>query len=282
MTKRKIDKWLLVFMVVVGLACVGVMRSASADCGGGNGSDDPPAHGCDDGNGGGDNGEGGGDSMAESDANAQADANADASAGSESDASADASTGDQTVNLNQAKTTGRSYMSSGDATADCQKFGGISSGWVGGALGLGINFTDKECRLLKVYDRLVDRGLLLVANKALCDTRTLRKLYGKGGAGTCQAELTDSYQTSQDDVRDEVDDLRRMVRELSERSRTANTSSQGAESGETAEYGHNEPSQDAQDERSTLSEYQSTAENCEPCPDCEEQATRAFKACVAK
>ena len=200
-------------------------------------------------------------------ADAQADANADASADSSSDSSAqaDASNGDQTVNFNgpsELKTTGRAYQSSGDATADCQKFGGISSGWVGGALGLGVNFTDKECRQLQIYDRLVDRGLLTVANATLCQTRTLRKIYGRDGSGTCQTDLTDAYKASQGDataeVRDEMDELRRMVQELSLTSRQATPADA---------YG---------DDACTESE------RVADCPDCEEQATRAFQTCVTK
>ena len=182
----------------------------------------------------------------------------------------------------EVKTTGRAYQSSGDATADCQKFGGISSAWLGGALGLGINFTDKECRQLQVYDRLVDRGLIQVANATLCGTRTLRKLYGRDGAGQCQDELSAAYQASQDVQESEFDALRRQVQELSELSRTANTASQGAKTGETANTGHNGPPQVAQDGRSTSKEYPGTSETCGACPDCSEEATRAFQACVSK
>jgi len=262
---KNVVNWTLVFMIVVGLASVLIIREAGAT----GGRDDP-------------------DVTAEAEADAQAEADASADSSSESSAQADASNGDQTINFtgpSEVKTTGRAYLSSGDATADCQKFGGVSSAWLGGALGLGINWTDKECRQLKVYDRLVDRGLLLVANKALCDTRTLRKLYGKGGGGQCAAELGNAYNASQgaqDDIRNQVAELRRLVRELSV---TSSQAPQGAKTGETAGSVHNVPPQDAQDGRSTYAEYPSNPGNtadCKPCPDCSEQATRAFQACVAK
>lgn len=255
MKKKTFNKWLLVAMVAFGIGSVLVIRDAAATgdqdhtCQGG--------HNCND----------GGDIDIDVDADATADAQADANADSSSDASAqaDASNGDQTVNFNgpsELKTTGRAYTSSGDATADCQKFGGISSAWLGGALGLGLNFTDKECRQLKVYDRLVARGLVTVANATLCQTRTLRKLYGRDGQGQCVTALTDAYSASQGDqgdaIRDEMDDLRKMVRELSLTSRQA------------------APDSAYQDDACTESERVAA------CPDCEEQATRAFKACVAK
>lgn len=185
---------------------------------------------------------------------------------------------DQTINFNgpdELKTTGRAYVSSGDATADCQKFGGISSGWVGHAVGLGINWTDKECRQLQIYDRLVDRGLIKVADATLCRTKTLRKVYGKGNAGQCETELETAYRASQGDgsveVQDEIDDLRRMVQELSEKSRQATPASPGDDVPYSRYEG--EPGDTAVLER---------AKDCAPCQDCEAEATRAFKACVTK
>ena len=274
MKTKNVSKWALIFMVLVAVASVAVIRAASATgnqnhtCQGG--------HNCNDDGG---NAEADANAEAWADANANADASADSS--SDSSASADASNGDQTVNFNgpsELKTTGRAYQSSGDATADCQKFGGISSGWVGGALGLGINFTDKECRQLKVYDRLVDRGLLKVANATLCQTKTLRKLYGRDGAGQCQAELETAYTASQGagstEIQDEIADLRRMVRELSETSRQAPPDSPGI-GRPYSEY------DGAQGETAVLERVT----DCPPppdCPDCSEQATRAFEQCVAK
>lgn len=175
---------------------------------------------------------------------------------------------------NELKTTGRAYTSSGDATADCQKFGGISSGWLGGAFGLGINWTDKECRQLKVYDRLVDRGLIVVANKALCGTKTLRKLYGRDGAGTCQAELRTAYDASQGASESEIDELRRMVLELAESSRQA--------APDSPENGIGNTEYDRQDGEAAFVGSVTDAETCPDCPDCSVEATRAFEQCVSK
>ena len=174
----------------------------------------------------------------------------------------------------QVKTTGRSFISSGDATADCQKFGGISSGWLGGALGLGVNWTDKECRQLQIYDRLVDRGLISVANMTLCGTKTLRKLYGKDGAGQCQSELATAYtsfQGAQGDVQAQVDELRQLVRDLSSQ---ASQDDPGGGKGYTA--------YDDDQGGTVVLERVQDGDSCEPCPDCEAEATRAFKACVSK
>lgn len=109
------------------------------------------------------------------------------------DASASASQtqgNEQSIAFNAPKSTGRSFVSSGDATADCQKFAGLSSGWLGGALGLGLNFTDKDCRLLLIYDRLVVQGHATAANRVLCKTKAMGQVYGKNSGDACFTELS--------------------------------------------------------------------------------------------
>lgn len=183
-----------------------------------------------------------------------------------------------TVNgSDELKTTGRAWVSSGDATADCQKFAGISTGWLGGALGLGVNFTDKDCRALQIYDRLVGQGEVDVANRLLCGTKALRKAYGKGKADVCELALNDAidgYQANQGAQEAEIDRLRRQVRELSESSRQATPGSPGNGTG-YSEY-------DRQDGETVALERVTDAATCPDCPDCSEEATRAFKQCVAK
>lgn len=94
-----------------------------------------------------------------------------------SSSSADNTGNQQNVQFNAPEDVGNAFMSSGSSTSPCQKVRGLGSGWLGGALSLRWDATDKDCRRILIAERARLRGRDQFADHLICSTKSVENTF---------------------------------------------------------------------------------------------------------